>query len=246
MKVAKLDGQPEIFETLQGEGKNLGKPAVFMRTSLCNLHCEWCDTPYTWRWEGSPWSHDDPEKYYKQSEEILEMQPAEVAAEILKFPTRRVVFTGGEPMIQQAELVKVMSALKEADPSYQFEMETNGTKAPMPDLNELVDQFNVSPKLDNSNNSERLRERPEVYKYYVENPKAYFKFVVAGEEDVPEIKRLVETYQIPAEKIYLMPEGRTEEAVKLHSQQVAEICKDEGYTMTTRLQIAVWGTKRGV
>ena len=57
MKVSRLaDGSPEIFHTLQGEGASLGFPAVFLRLSLCNLHCHWCDTPYTWNWEQTPWT----------------------------------------------------------------------------------------------------------------------------------------------------------------------------------------------
>ena len=41
----------EIFESIQGEGTNAGKPAVFLRTAECNLKCTWCDTKYTWDWK---------------------------------------------------------------------------------------------------------------------------------------------------------------------------------------------------
>ena len=41
----------EIFESIQGEGNNAGKPAVFLRTAECNLKCIWCDTKYTWDWK---------------------------------------------------------------------------------------------------------------------------------------------------------------------------------------------------
>ena len=47
----KPDGSPEIFYSIQGEGANVGKPAVFLRMGLCNLKCSWCDTKYTWDWE---------------------------------------------------------------------------------------------------------------------------------------------------------------------------------------------------
>ncbi len=40
----------EIFKSIQGEGPNFGKPAIFLRTAQCNLKCIWCDTKYTWDW----------------------------------------------------------------------------------------------------------------------------------------------------------------------------------------------------
>ena len=42
MKLARMpDGGPEIFHTLQGEGRGTGRPSVFLRASLCNLHSRW-------------------------------------------------------------------------------------------------------------------------------------------------------------------------------------------------------------
>ena len=93
MKVSRLaDGSPEIFHTLQGEGASLGSPAVFLRLSLCNLHCHWCDTPYTWNWEQTPWIHQDGIKFSK-TDEIVELSPAEVAPLILSYKCIRLVLT---------------------------------------------------------------------------------------------------------------------------------------------------------
>src|SRR5438477_10105679 len=72
----------EIFHSLQGEGELTGVPSVFVRTSGCNLRCNWCDTPYaSWNPEG----------------EILSVE--QVLTEIARYPARHVVLTGGEPMI---------------------------------------------------------------------------------------------------------------------------------------------------
>ena len=48
----------EIFESIQGEGNNAGKPAVFLRTAECNLKCIWCDTKYTWDWKNYDYSKE--------------------------------------------------------------------------------------------------------------------------------------------------------------------------------------------
>ena len=57
MKLAKFGKGPEVFASIQGEGRNQGLFSVFVRTSLCNLHCVWCDTDYTWNWIGTRFAH---------------------------------------------------------------------------------------------------------------------------------------------------------------------------------------------
>ena len=78
MKLARLpDGRPEIFHTLQGEGRNTGLASVFIRSSLCNLHCRWCYTDYTWNLEGTNFAHDrdsDPSyKKYRREDQIIDL-----------------------------------------------------------------------------------------------------------------------------------------------------------------------------
>jgi len=85
----------EIFYSIQGEGRLLGVPSVFIRTTGCNLRCVWCDTPHTsWQAEGKS----------RRLDKIL--------SEVAKYPTRYVVITGGEPLIalETAELVEQLSS----------------------------------------------------------------------------------------------------------------------------------------
>ena len=83
MKLARLGDGAEIFHTLQGEGVSMGVPAVFVRLSLCNLHCVWCDTDHTWNFEGTRWVHekDGVGGYvkFKKEEVMMEMGVGEVA-----------------------------------------------------------------------------------------------------------------------------------------------------------------------
>ncbi|UII30599.1 7-carboxy-7-deazaguanine synthase QueE [Fulvivirga ulvae] len=250
MKLAKLNGKAEIFHTIQGEGKSIGRPSIFIRTSLCNLHCSWCDTDYTWNWTGTPFRHDkdvEPgyEKYAK-AEYIAELSVTEIAAELEQINCRNVVLTGGEPLLQQAELAELMLLLRRANSNYRFEVETNGTIIPTNAFDSLVSQYNVSPKLSNSNNSTKLREKPEVYNFFAGNTRAVFKFVVSDTGDLEEVLTLVSRYDIKPGNVYLMPEGTSPERLKEKQQWLIEACKKYNFNYTDRLHIHIYGNKRGV
>ncbi|OJJ15548.1 7-carboxy-7-deazaguanine synthase QueE [marine bacterium AO1-C] len=250
MKIAKFNGKGEIFYTIQGEGKSLGKPTVFVRSSLCNLHCIWCDTDYTWNWDNTPHPHifDDIPGYqkYRKEEQIIELTTTELIAEVTQYPCKNLVLTGGEPLLQQKEWIALMSQLRKLDANYWFEVETNGTLLPNQDFDKFIDQYNVSPKLENSNNPVKLREKPAVYEFFAQSPKAWFKFVIAEEQDLNEVLGLIDKYHIPAHKIYIMPEGTTPEKLNAKQQWLVEKCKQFGFNYTDRLHIHIYGSKRGV
>jgi len=245
MKLAKLNDGPEIFYTVQGEGKNLGMPSIFVRTSYCNLHCIWCDTDYTWNWTGTPFHHRNSPKY-QQSEYMVELSTKEVKLAILAHNCRNVVLTGGEPMIQQKELIELMKSLRVIDPSYWFEIETNGTLLPKPEFDQYINQYNVSPKLSNSGDAQKFRIRTKVLAFLAQNPKSVFKFVVQSETDLAEILAIKNQFSISPHKIYLMPEGTSPEMLQDKQQWVVEICKEYGFNYTDRIHIHIYGAKRGV
>lgn len=123
----------EIFESLQGEGRNMGRPCVFVRFAGCNLKCPWCDTDVTKRFSAS-------------LDELL--------AELGQYKAKSVILTGGEPTMQK-EMPELVAALKKA--GYWIGVETNGTNDA--DWLGFVDYVACSPK---RGASVRLVEADEV------------------------------------------------------------------------------------
>lgn len=244
------DGRPEVFHSLQGEGPTLGQPRVFVRASLCNLHCVWCDTDYTWNWQGTPFAHardgDPSYSKFRRQEEIVELTAAETAAEVARFSCTSVVLTGGEPMLQQKGWIELMDRLRQRDAAYRFEVETNGTILPLPAFDEQIEQYNVAPKLANSAVPGPLRVKSTALPFFASSRKAFFKFVVVAPEDLEEVLELVERYGIPRGRVYLMPEGTTSEVLRERAPWVAEAAKDHGFHFSDRLHIRLWGSRRGV
>lgn len=108
----------EIFHSVQGEGFHSGIPHVFVRFGVCNLRCEWCDTNF---------------------DEYTTMPAIDVLAEVMKHECRRIIFTGGEPMLNDLwPLARLLKAR-----GYTLSVETNGTIA-IPEG--LLDWICVSPK----------------------------------------------------------------------------------------------------
>lgn len=221
----------EIFYSLQGEGIDVGKPAVFIRTALCNLSCVWCDTKYTWDWN-----------HYDYDREVSEMTVPEIQEQISGFDTKHCVITGGEPLIQQTKLVPLLSNLKSKD--YFVEVETNGTILPSDTIERFVDRWNVSPKLQNSSISKQHREVQTCLGYFAKNSKAYIKFVICNRSDLTEVKSLIVKYSLKRQKIILMPEGNSAAEIMEKSKWLAEICLKNGYRLSIRLHSLVWSGTR--
>ena len=238
MKVSEIFGP-----TIQGEGKSIGMPTMFLRLSVCNLACVWCDTPYTWNWKGTQFKH--PQKYNRRKE-IHDMSCAEVVVELKEkgSEVKSLVISGGEPMLQQNAIIELLKLLKPE--GYWVEIETNGTIEPENEFLELIDQINCSPKTSNSgsDNTFVMRERPDALMKLASDPKTNFKFVVQGEDDMPEIRKLASRYGM--KNVYLMAEGATMEGQKRMGELIEEISRQNLFCFTPRLHILFWDRKRAV
>ena len=94
----------EIFDSIQGEGCQIGRTATFVRFAGCNLNCPWCDTE---------WS------------KATEMLTLEELVSRINFNMSMVVFTGGEPTLQDLE--PIFEAIQKKKPGHFMTIETNGT-----------------------------------------------------------------------------------------------------------------------
>lgn len=233
-------GEPEIFASIQGEGASMGRPSVFVRLSRCNLACEWCDTAYTWRFEGDNRFHRDGLAFERGANQLTLPEDA-VAARIAALGGSRLVITGGEPLLQGAALARMVAAL----PAMHVEIETNGTVAPHPALDPLVHQYNVSPKLAHSGNPESLALPPERLAAWAAEPRAWFKFVVAEPHDLDQVRALQQRYGIPPARIFLMPEGRDSATLRARSAWLADLCSEHEFSFSDRLHIHLFGDTRG-
>jgi len=229
-----------VFATLQGEGITAGYPSVFLRLHFCNLTCGaptgWkCDTGYTWdRTRPEFWQEPEDWSYEEAASRIENAWIARFG----KRQGKRLVVTGGEPLIQQGKITRLLEKL----PDWEVEIETNGTIIPISEL--LGCQFNCSPKLENSGNSFQRRYKPEVLKTINRLSKSQFKFVVVNLSDLEEIDRIVGDCGLNPEKILIMPEGQIAEEVEKHAGAVRELVKVRGWKMTLRNQLIWYGSKR--
>lgn len=112
MSASEVSAQPpaerlritEIFHSLQGEARDVGRPTVFVRLTGCPLRCVWCDTEYAFH--GGTWRDID-----------------DIVAEVAKYKTQHVCVTGGEPLAQRRCLA-LLTRL--CDAGYAVSLETSG------------------------------------------------------------------------------------------------------------------------
>ena len=212
----------EMFYSLQGEGVLTGVPSVFVRTSGCNLRCNWCDTPYaSWNPEGTARSIPS------------------IIAEIETHPARHVVLTGGEPMI--AKDIRVLAAaIKQLGHHIACDLASLSPKL----LNSAPDsRLGVTWR----KKHESLRWQPAVVRAWLDRGAYQFKFVIAQPGDVDELEGMLASLQcdIPRDQVLLMPEGVTLEQIRAKAGWLGELCKQRGYRYAHRLQIELYGNQRG-
>ena len=223
----------EIFYSIQGEGRLLGTPSVFIRTSGCNLRCVWCDTPYTsWRPQGE------------------ERSVREILAKVKDYPTPYVVVTGGEPLLAP-EIEELTTKLKQKD--YHITIETAATIfKPV-----VCDLLSMSPKLSNSTPWKREKGKfakmheghrlnlPVIEKF-MEGYDYQLKFVVERRRDFNEIEKILRRLKnVDTNRVLVMAQARTKRELRDRASWIVDLCKVNGFRYTPRLQIELYSNRRG-
>ncbi|MGB6112791.1 MAG: radical SAM protein [Acidobacteriaceae bacterium] len=147
----------ELYVSVQGESSFAGLPCIFVRLAGCNLRCSWCDSEYTFH-GGEKFTLDQVE------EKIAALAPVKL-----------VEFTGGEPMLQERDLLPMMDRL--LDKGYTLMIETSGER-PLAKVPKAVHKI-MDVKCPGSGESGR---------FHLENLEALtmkdeVKFVISGRAD---------------------------------------------------------------
>lgn len=226
----------EFFShTIQGEGINIGKPAVFLRMQSCTMNCVWCDTASVWR-QGNPYTFAELFHFMEKGDVVSFLQQG-----------ASLVLTGGSPLLQQKELADFLDAfILEYDFLPYVEVENECMIMPE-ELVPFVHCWNNSPKLSNSGNVPQLRYKPDVLKKLNTLKNSWFKFVIRNETDWQEIvEDFVETGLVSKHRIILMPVGGSREELNKNAPTVVDIAIRNNVRYCSREHVQLWDTLTGV
>lgn len=255
----------EDFYSIQGEGATSGYPAYFIRLRGCNLLCggengslvkkgtaTWfCDTIPVWKKGLFKDFNYLRNRWHEQS--IL---PWVISGRV------HLIWTGGEPTLpkHQESIVSFLDwfhtdhqtrALAETlpcmVPTVYNEIETNGTLYIEDKLFQNLQQINCSVKLGNSGLDKEKRIVPRSLHRIMDHPYYWFKFVISKEEDLEEIiTDFVQPFNIPADRILMMPGLDTQANFHERTRFCLEMAKKYGFIGLTRLHVSAWNQTTGV
>lgn len=234
----------EVFYSIQGEGKTMGVPSVFVRLGGCNLMCGGMGTQFDMELHnGATWRCDTIEVWMKALQKSFDEILDDECVKALKHGAHLII-TGGEPLIQTNGIEGFIEWCQtQINPSIFVEIETNGTIPPSKKLTEIVDQWNCSPKLSNSGNDKMMRINVNALDEF-NKLNTQFKFVITTDKDFDE---MIEDFGfLKKDKIVLMPSGENQELLAQSKQIVAELAKKHYINYTSRLHIDIWNKKTGV
>lgn len=183
----------EIFYSIDGEGARTGSPAIFIRLFGCNLDCSYCDSIYACK--------ADADKIGFTRKSIPEIL---LAVETFT-PCKCITLTGGEPLIHE-HIGELISELRSA--GYWVNIETNGAVDLGPIIDSQADKkssmdyfFTMDWKsISSGESSKMLSSNLELL-----DTNDVLKFVVGSEEDLEQMKQVLEANPEIDAQIYVSP-----------------------------------------
>jgi 7-carboxy-7-deazaguanine synthase len=209
----------EIFKSIQGESTYAGLPCTFVRLTGCNLRCHWCDTAYA---------------FYGGTK----MTPAEVLEIVRKMGGNLLEFTGGEPLLQEEEVVALSKQL--IDEGFRVLIETSGERFVGRLPRAVVKIVDV-----------KCPASGESGKFCMDNlaaldPKDQIKFVIQNEQDYQFAREFISEHNLPkiVDEVLFSPVFGT-----LNPKELAEWILRDGLSVRVGLQLHkfIWDPQtRGV
>jgi len=208
----------EIFKSIQGEGKDVGKPTIFIRLAGCNLRCNFCDTKYAYN-EYKLMTHDEiMEKVYKLSQDKI----------------RRICITGGEPLLQKPIYKLIDRLIRE---KFVVSIETNGSV----DISRLAEK-NVIIKMDYKLPSSGMEHKmiKENINFLREHDE--LKFVVGDMKDYKRMKEILAEFSPLRCEVIVQPVWESDSW-----KEIAERILEDSLNVRFNIQLhkIIWGDVRG-
>lgn len=264
----------EKFESIQGEGKTTGYPSYFIRLTNCNLTCG-CSPSYINQMKKdlivheagnfvgdlhgakkASWTCDSIPVWIKGKEmeflDILNDWKTEGVYDDIRSGLIHIIWTGGEPTLQQQSIVNFDRFWQLHDNGGQkcnsyHEIETNGSVYIDDDLFNLLDQINCSPKLSNSGMTLGMRINDKCIKRIMDHPNYQFKFVISNEDDIFEMfETFIKPFNIPLHNVCCMPALDNPDEFNERTRFVMEMAKKYKFIGLSRMHLAAWGRTCGV
>lgn len=200
-----------------------------------------CDTAEVWK-KGVHWNFESLYSYFNEQGWIAMLNSGDV----------QLVITGGDPLLQQTELIQWFAYLEHygQEPlGWRIEVENQASIMPKPELARYVTQWNLSPKLENSGEPAHRRLHKKVLDYYAtssaNHAEVIYKFPVTGADDLIEVEAIMMAFFIPKDRVYLMPVASTAREHEVKGAEIAALCIKRGYRFGPRLHLALWDKATG-
>ena len=248
----------ESFYSIQGEGRYIGVPSLFLRFGGCNMKCEGfgcfetldndttilgCDTIYA----------VNKQHFSKNWTKITDAKELLSIIDSYDLPKKLidVVLTGGEPLLYANDGVFIDFLEQVHARGHKICFETNGSLAVDFEKHHIYKEcaFALSVKLSNSGESYKKRVDAKIINSLASySREAFFKFSIDAKSITDELEVEIDeiTSFAPDTQVYCMPVALDKLELEKNTEALIEFCKKKNYTFSDRLHIRVWDSKKGI